>query len=67
MLCYLRIYTLGYWIKVHQTFFHLLFQKPYKENTLWPNCKQVIGPPLNLVGGHLKYEVQGLFKCRNAK
>ena len=53
-------------IKVHPTF-HVSLLKPFKEDTLWPDCKQVIRPPLDLVGDHLEYEVEGILKCRNHK
>jgi hypothetical protein len=47
-------------IKVHPTFHFSLF-KPFKEDTLLPNRKQVIQPPFELVGDHLEFEV-GIFK-----
>jgi hypothetical protein len=53
-------------IKLHMTFYVSLL-KPFKEDTLWPNRKQVIMPPPDLVGDHLEYEVEGIFKCRNHK
>jgi hypothetical protein len=53
-------------IKVHPTF-HVLLLKPFKEDTLWPNRKQVIRPPPDPVGDHLEYEVEGILKCRNHK
>jgi hypothetical protein len=53
-------------IKVHPTF-HVSLLKPFKEDTLWPNRKQVIRPPPDLVGDHLEYEVEGILKCRNHK
>jgi hypothetical protein len=53
-------------IKVHPTL-HVSLLKPFKEDTLWPNRKQVIRPPPDLVGDHLEYEVEGILKCRNHK
>ena len=53
-------------IKVHPMF-HVSLLKPFKEDTLWPDRKQVIRPPPNLVGDHLEYEVEGILKCRNHK
>ena len=53
-------------IKVHPTF-HVSLLKPFKEDTLWPDRKQVIQPPPDLVGDHLEYEVEGILKCRNHK
>ena len=53
-------------IKVHPTF-HVSLLKPFKEDTLWLDRKQVIRPPPNLVGDHLEYEVEGILKCRNHK
>ena len=53
-------------IKVHLTF-HVSLLKSFKEDTLWPNRKQVIRPPPDLVGGHLEYEVEGILKCRKPK
>ena len=53
-------------IKVHPTF-HVSLLKPFKEDTLWPDRKQVIRPPPDLVGDHLEYEVEGILKCRNHK
>ena len=53
-------------IKVHPTF-HVSLLKPFKKDTLWPDCKQVIQPPHDLVGDHLEYEVEGILKCRNHK
>lgn len=35
-------------IKVHPTF-HVSFLKPFKDDTLWPDHKQVIRPPPDLV------------------
>ena len=46
-------------IKVYPTF-HVSLLKPFKENTLWPDCKQVIRPSPNLVGDHLEYDVEGI-------
>ena len=53
-------------IKVHPTF-HVSLLKPFKEDTLWSDRKQVIRPSPNLVGDHLKYEVEGILKYRNHK
>ena len=53
-------------IKVHPTF-HVSLLKPFKEDTLWPDRKQVIWPPPDLVGDHLEYEVEGILKYRNHK
>ena len=53
-------------IKVHFAFYVLL-KKPFKEHTLWPDCKQVIWPPPYLVGDHLEYEVEGILKCKNSQ
>ena len=53
-------------IKVHPTF-HVSLLKPVKDNTLWPDHKQMIQPPSYLVGDHLEYEVEGILKCRNHK
>ena len=53
-------------IKVHPTF-HVSLLKPFKEDILWLDRKQVISPPSNLVGDHLEYEVEGILKCRNHK
>jgi hypothetical protein len=53
-------------IKVHPTF-HVSLLKPFKEDTLWPDRKQVIRPPPELVGEHLEYEVEGILKSRNLK
>ena len=53
-------------IKVHPAF-HVSLLKPFKEDTLWPDHKQVIRPPLDLEGGHLEYEVEGILKCKNPK
>ena len=38
-------------IKVHLTF-HVSLLKSFNENTLWPDHKQVIMPPPDLVRGH---------------
>ena len=53
-------------MKVHPTF-HVSLLKPFKEDTLRLDRKQVIRPPPNLVGDHLEYEVEGILKCRNHK
>ena len=53
-------------IKVYPTFYFSFF-KPLKEDTLWPNYKQMIGPPPDLVQNHVEYEVEGILKCRNHK
>ena len=53
-------------IKVHPTF-NVSLLKPLNENTLWPNDKQVIRPPPDLLGDHLEYKVEGILKCRNHK
>ena len=51
-------------IKVHPTF-HVSLLKSFKEDNMWPNCKQVIWPPPDLVEDHLKYEVETILKSRN--
>jgi hypothetical protein len=48
-------------IKVHLTF-HVSLLKPFKEDTLWPDHKQVIWPPPELVGGHLEFKMKGILK-----
>jgi hypothetical protein len=53
-------------IKVYLTFYVSVL-KPYKEDTLWPDCKQVMRPPPDLVGDHLKYEVKCIFKQKLKK
>ena len=53
-------------IKVHSTF-RVSLSKPYKQDSLWVDCKQGTWPPPNLVGDHLEYEVESTFKCRNHK
>ena len=44
-------------IKVRPTF-HVSFTKAIKKDTSYDR-KQMIRPPPDLVGGHLKYEVRG--------
>ena len=44
-------------IKVHPIF-HISLLMPFKKDTLWPDCKQVIRSPLDLIGGHLQHEVR---------
>ena len=44
-------------IKVHPTL-HVSLLKPFNEDTLWPDQKQVSRPPPDLVGGHLEHEVR---------
>lgn len=41
---------------MHPTFIVLL-RKPFMGNILLSDSKQVIRPPLDLLGGHLEYEV----------
>jgi len=53
-------------IKVHPTF-HVSLLKPYYEDTLRPERKQVLRPLPELVGEHLEYEVEGILKNRNTK
>lgn len=53
-------------MKVHPTF-HVSLLKPYHEDTLRPECKQVLRPTPELVGDHLEYEVEGILKCKNTK
>ena len=53
-------------IKVHPTF-HVSLLKPYYEDTLRPERKQVLRPLPKLVGEHLEYEVEGILKSRNTK
>ena len=53
-------------IKVHLTS-HISLQKPFREDTLWPNRKKVMWPRPDLVGCHLEYEVEGIVKCKNPK
>ena len=53
-------------IKVHPTF-HVSLLKPFKEDTLWCDHKQLIGSPPNLVGDHLEYEIEDILMCRNHK
>ena len=53
-------------IKVQPTF-HVSLFKPFKEDTLWINCRQVIRAPSNLVGDHLKFEIEGILKSRSLK
>ena len=45
-------------IKVRPTF-HVSLLKPFEKDNLWPDCKQVIRPPPDLVGGRLKFEAIG--------
>lgn len=40
-------------IKVYPTIYVSLL-KPFKKDTLWSNCKQVIGPPADFVAGYLE-------------
>jgi hypothetical protein len=51
-------------IKVHPIF-HVSLLKPFKVDTLWLDCKQVIWPSSKLMGDHLEYEVEGILKSRN--
>jgi hypothetical protein len=44
-------------IKVCLTF-HVSSKNPFKIDTLWSDCKQVIGPPPDLIRGHSEYEVR---------
>jgi hypothetical protein len=53
-------------IKVHPTF-HVSLLKPYHEDKVRPERKQVLRPPPELVGDHLEFEVEGILKCRNTK
>ena len=53
-------------IKVHSKF-HISILKPFKEDTLWLDRKQVIRPPSDLVGDHLQNKVEGILKCRKHK
>lgn len=51
-------------IKVHPIF-HVSMLKPFKEDNVWPNLKQVIRPPPDLIGDHLEYEVETIYKSRH--
>jgi hypothetical protein len=53
-------------IIVHPTF-HVSLLKSFKEATLSFDRNQVIKPPPNFVGDHLKYELEGILNCRNHK
>ena len=53
-------------IKVHPTF-HVSLLKPYHEDKVRPERKQVLRPPPELVGDHLEFEIEGILKCRNTK
>ncbi len=53
-------------MKVHPTS-HVPLLKPFKEGTLWPDHKEVMRPPPNLIGNYSAYEVEGNFKCRSSK
>jgi hypothetical protein len=53
-------------IKVPRTF-QVSLLKPFNEDILCLDCRQVIWPPSKLVGDHLKYEVEGTLKSRNLK
>ena len=53
-------------IKVHPTS-HVSLLKSFKEDTLWPDLKQVITSPPNIVGGYLEYDVEGIIKCKKPK
>ena len=49
-------------LKVYSLFYVALLKLRCKEEALWPNHKDVIWPPLNLVEDHLEHEVLGTFK-----
>ena len=53
-------------IKVHPTF-HVSFLKSFKDDTLWPDHKQVIRPPPDLVEVIWNMRYEGIFKCRKPK
>jgi hypothetical protein len=53
-------------IKVYPTF-QAFVLKPFKEDILWSDHKQVIWPPPKLVGDHWGFEVEGILKSRNLK
>jgi hypothetical protein len=46
---------------------HVSLSKPFEKNTLWPDRKQVIRPPLHFVRVHLENKVEGIFKSRKPK
>lgn len=50
-------------IKVRSTF-HVSLLKPFENDTLWPDRKQVIRPPPDLVRSHLKCEVEGILELQ---
>ena len=51
-------------IKVH-LIFHISLFKPFKENTLLLDCKQVNRPPSKLVDNFLDFEVEGIIKNKS--
>jgi hypothetical protein len=53
-------------IKMNATF-HVSILKPFKENILWLDRKEVIRPPPNLVRDHLEYKVEGILTCTDPK